>query len=329
MCNLCNTVKIGTEFTFRKDNYLFGIKDLERGKDRCMSQIIEAGAEINRWTTEIAKAKGKKYNRATVYDIQVSDGIKKHESLHYNAKKVKFIFHDNRQPKNQCVEWCVNFDLDPMCIELQADPVTYQFYETYEEVIQDLIFGKTTCIPEPRCDVGGGGHISLDLATAFENNPQYLRNFLVLYEAMSNDEENEGSILRRSQDIVNAPYMYEIGERGAFIDVIGEFNRLPSAEATMDWLVGEINKRVYTERHEGLPLAEAPEGDEPHYQAVNLEHVLSNTPLEQRRVEMRRFDAQQNVRELLTELDALYDLLYLSREPVKMNLGVDGRVVRE
>lgn len=324
-----DTVKIGTEFTFRKDNYMFGMKDLERGKDGCKSQITEAGAEIDRWTTEIAKAKGKKYKKATVYDVQVSDGIKKHESLHYHAKKVKFLLHDNRQPKNQCVEWCVNFDLDPMCIELQADPVTYQFYETYEEVIQDLIFGKTTCIPDPRWDVGGGGHISLDLATAFENNPQYLRNFLVLYEAMSNDEENDGSILRHSQDIVNAPYMHEIGERGAFIDVIGAFNKLPSAEATMDWLVRGINERVYTERHEGLPLAEAPEGDEPHYQAVNLEHVLRNTPPEQRRVEMRRFDAQQNVRELLTELDALYDLLYLSREPVKMNLDAAGGVVRE
>ena len=55
--------------------------------------------------------------------------------------------------------------------------------------------------------------------------------------------------------------------------------------------------------------------DKQHYQAVNLEHIV-----DQGRIEMRRFDAQKNVGELLDQLDVLFEILLMARTNWKISI---------
>lgn len=330
-----NTVKIGTEFTFRKPNYLFTLEDLavtkeERKRNRKVEnpQIREAGNEIIRWTDAIAgcvRNKSKKSGLLGVEIIEEPREVKqKHRSDLYAARKIRLIFPPTASG-NQPETWEINFDLDPNCIELQTDPVTAEFYQRHYAIIQNLIFKTTECEPDPNWKTGGGGHISLDLETAFENNPQYLRNFLVLYAAAVMDSDSQYNILRASGDSVNAPFMHEIGELEKFISVIAEFDQLPPDQANIEWLVDKINKEVYRKMHDELKQMAIPEADAPHYQAVNLEHII-NTPSAEQRVELRRFEAQRNVRELQDELEVLFGLLEQSRDGNKYVVDVMGNL---
>lgn len=334
-----DTVKIGTEFTFCKKNYTFTLEDLavterERKRGRRTvnhdAQIIEAGQEIIRWTDAIAGCVGKKFQKNGLLGVEIikeaREVKKKHLSDLYAARKIRLIFPPTASG-NQPETWEINFDLDPNCIELQTDPVTAEFYQRHYAIIQKLIFEMPEWRPEPNWETGGGGHISLDLETAFDHNPQYLRNFLVLYAAAVMDSDPRYDILRASGDIVNAPFMHEIGELKEFIRVIEEFDQLSSDQANIEWLVNNINERVYRGMCAELREMAIPMEDAPHYQAVNLEHLLEDTPAKQRRVEMRRFNAQEKVDDLLTELEVLFGLLEQSRDGNKYGLNHDEELI--
>lgn len=332
-----DTVKIGTEFTFCKKNYTFTLEDLavterERKRGRRTvnhdAQIIEAGNEIMRWTNAIAGCVGKKFQKNGLLGVEIIEEPRevkqKHQSDLYAARKIRLIFPPTASG-NQPETWEINFDLDPNCIELQTDPVTAEFYQRHYAIIQKLIFEMPEWRPDTDWKTGGGGHISLDLETAFENNPQYLRNFLVLYAAAVMGSDPRYKTLWASEDKVNAPFMHEIGELEKFISVIGKFDQLPPDQANIEWLVDKINKEVYREMHNELNQMAIPETDAPHYQAVNLEHII-NTPSAEQRVEMRRFNAQEKVDDLLTELRDLFGLLEQSRDGNKYVIDVSGNL---
>lgn len=291
------------------------------------TKIAEASGEIEHWTNEIVATRRFSNKNATFFGAVVEKSDNKHASLCYQARKVTMKLGYRDQDGDHMEEWKVNFDLDPYCIELQTEPVTYAFYDRYKEIINRLLFRRDTCRPYPDEEMGGGGHISLDLVTAFDNNPQYLANFLVIYAVLGNDVKYKDHILRNCKDVINAPFMNEIGELDEFIRVIREFNSLAPDKATMERLVNDINTRVYTRASEGLCAMDVLEEDYPHYQAVNLENVL-NPDITQRRVELRRFEAQQNIFELLLELQELYKLLDKSRRGIKLGLKDDGTLMR-
>ena len=343
-------ILIGTEFTFvklnenandEKNEWDFSIKDLQEGNNEKRTQITQAYEGIKAWITQIGnvckgckqcKNKQCKNKQWNVGKIEKTNGQKKHSSEYYNAEKITFTFCAERRDS---VKWSINFDLDPMCIELQTDPASYLFYFERQEILDCCIFKGTSYKPLISEKGGGGGHISLDFETAFLNDPYYLKNFLVLYAyAVANGQKN----LIQCKDRDNAPFMHENGcdEIDEFIKVIREFNQLPKEEATVDKLVQAINKRVYVSMSEVVKrqLRESQKGGmedkelirlAPHYQAVNLEHIGSGCNETKWRVEMRRFEAQNDIGELLTELEALYEILQKSRNHIKLNLKKDGK----
>lgn len=322
-----NSIKIGTEFTFRKDNYMFSLQDLANYPNIYdnKQQINDAIQEIQSWTDRIIESfRGTKIGTIQINNITKSEGTKKHEGT-YATVKLHFDLYD---PKNNRADtWWVNFDLDPFCIELQTEPVTYDFYSRYHYVIDKCFFNfdGTKCIPDKNEKTGGGGHISLDVETAFLNEADYLKNFLVLYtyraKQESKKQESKAKLIE-SKDDWNAPFMYEIGEHLAFLELLKKYHTLARENATIEWLVENINKKVYAQLHDELIKQQVPPNHAPHYQAVNLEHAISSSS-SKGRVEIRRYEAQINIQELLDELDELYDLLQRGRIHLKLRFNED------
>ena len=115
-----NSIKIGTEFTFRKDNYMFSLQDLANYPNIYdnKQQINDAIQEIQSWTDRIIESfRGTKIGTIQINNITKSEGTKKH-AANYRAVKLNFDLYDTQ--KGKADTWSVNFDLDPFCIELQT-----------------------------------------------------------------------------------------------------------------------------------------------------------------------------------------------------------------
>lgn len=312
-----NIIKIGTEFTFsNKEHITCTLEDLKRNH----SNVAVANEKLKAYTSALKRITNMTVDQNTILN-KVSEAAtvhKKFENSSYNAVAVCFELYDKVKKKSS--NWYVNFDLDPFCIELQTQPVTYEFYNTYKALLNQVIFGtakRCELYPDPNPDTGGGGHISLDVATAFQNNPVYLRNFMVLYENVVRDKTDwRNEILVKCQDIDNAPFLHEINELEVFRWNLG---MLDSSAYSMKPFVNTMQREVYRNLTATLAGMGVNPQDAPHYQAINLENVL-NPDVSQRRVELRRFNAQANIDELLRQLDILFNLIEEASTNTLINL---------
>lgn len=332
-------VNIGTEFTFHHEAFQFTLDDLEKNK---AGRGIDIGkAIIERWTGDLIQTYSyrKKAHGLLITAVNTGNGKKKFKAAGYNAVEIEF--HIENPIQCQDIKWKVNFDLDPSCIELQTQPMPYQFFQNYGFCIDELIFNhinKYGLIADQDSDTGGGGHISLDVRTAFGENAVYLRNFLVLYACETKREffkdslteeqkrqlaksfltEKQRQILIASKDNVNAPFLFErISEWVPFQNCIAEFDRGPT---NISRFVQDMHSSVYINVMDKLESLLGGAGkvtaeDRQHYQAVNLEHIG-----DQGRIELRRFDAQQSIDELLEQLDALFEILLMARTNWKISI---------
>lgn len=310
-------IKFGTEFTFQhtKNPFRFSPKDLS-SKIPLVS-VRAAGTSIDEWKAKISQLQTGPKMGIRVNSITVSDGAKKwRDSVNYTAKKVQFCFYCGTGLGT--VDWTLNIDLDPNCIETQTTPTTPAVYKAIQQYIQFAVFDTAESVslkPDPNPDTGGGGHISIDTADAFQGNAVYLRNFLVLYANMAKNRTEDW--VRKCTDRDNAPFLFDLGNavEESFKEVIRDFDS--QATPTMAWLVDEIQTKVYGENlTEVLNAIHVPKSDAPHYQAVNLENLMSGGG--QGRIEMRRFDAQASMEILMKDLTNLIALLQKSRQTRKI-----------
>lgn len=332
-------VLIGTEFTFHHKDFHFDLNDLDKNNPK---KGIDVGNRIIAdWTGNLIRTFGykKSLSHLKVTATNTGKGRKKFENAAYSAVEIEFCIEDTVQKK--VVNWKVNFDLDPVCIELQTQPMPYQFFQDYGFCIYELLFHHIsdyglTADKDPA--TGGGGHISLDARTAFSENATYLRNFLVLYSCEAKREalkdsltekqkrqlaesfltERQRKLLVASTDMENAPFLFEpINEWVPFQNFISEFDRRPM---DLTRFVQGMHERVYihvTDKLERIlgGANKVTAEDKQHYQAVNLEHIGA-----QGRIELRRFDAQQSIDELLEQLDALFEILLMARTNWKISI---------
>lgn len=326
-------VKIGTEFTFHHDAFQFTLEDLEKNTP---GKGIDVGkAIIERWTKDLLEAypHENKWSYFKITAKNTEQGKKKFADAGYAAVEIEFTFENTQLEKGQenPVKWKVNFDLDPSCIELQTQPMPYRFFEQYEDCMNELLFRHASRyrLTADKSEItGGGGHISLDAATAFSQNAIYLRNFLVLYTCEAKkavwERASEGSqqadsfltkeqrqLLIASKDETNAPFLFEsVNEEALFQRFISKFDgELKDLNQFVRGMNGEVYIHVTDELERLLGGADKVTAeDKQHYQAVNMEHIG-----DQGRIEMRRFDAQENVGELREQLDALFEILQMAR----------------
>lgn len=313
-------VPFGNEFTFRPtaSTFEFDTGSLSQKNNK---KIPDAGKIIESWAS-LAPAEIKIGSLSFTKEVQ--NGNKKWSEAPYNPKKVIYKGYDAESRTE--VIWSFNIDLDPFCIEIQTQPITYNGFKMLQPLFDLAIFytaEKLGLFPDPNPNTGGGGHISLDKVGAFQNNAHYLRNFLVLYV---NEQLDPSSTVHKCTDNINAPFLHELGLHvvDKFKETIAAFDRLPSDQQTIDFLVTTIQKNVYHGKF--MPQLEkairaqekikinkkiAPEIAY-HYQAVNLEHMLKTDFTAH--IEMRRYNAQQNTCELDEQLKYLWNLLLHSRQ---------------
>lgn len=322
--NIESNVLFGNEFTFRKTDGSFNFDqtalDLQGSPNKEQAEMINkigtAGKIINVWVDKL------KFLKCDNYTCNITNGNKKWKSEHYNAFRITF----NDAATN--VSWSFNIDLDPNCIEIQTEPISYNTFLTLQGLINASIFSIADSLrlkADENPKTGGGGHISFDVNTAFMGNAGFLRNFLVAYAKESQKISGEKHrFIVECEDLENAPYLGDLreGSINMFYNTIKEFDKLSPGKKTIKDLVSQIQQKVYYNNFVGdMENILSPRSGSKqrkvdpelayHYQAVNLEHVSEDSG----RVEMRRFNAQKSAAETIEQFQFLINLLLKSRIP--------------
>lgn len=204
--------------------------------------------------------------------------------------------------------WSWRLSTDSATLEIQTMPASVrQFREMADRIRTDIfeVAAKCDLRPDP---VAGAGHIHIGVESAFENNPLYLRNFLV--DQVNHSELAMGAF---GKDLHNAPPVSELTpkQRKAFARVIREFDagKLP----TVVELSAAIEKEVYYATWSGWSPPEK-------YQAINLSRI-DRYPLDLGRqtVELRAITAQADEKVYLRQIE-------LFQRRIEYLKGLDGRV---
>ena len=309
--NLQKTMKFGTEFTFTQP----AIEALDTEKwDDVYAKAVEL---IEIWVKEVDRLK--KTYTLDISRSQLSGGADK------GAHGAKFTY---TLPSGST--WWWNLDIDYACLETQAQPTTYnqatgawennKDNSTINAIIRDHIFGAAQSIGVRSDAKIGGGHLSLDRATTFGDNARFFRNFLVLYV---NEHIQWG---QEDVDAVNAPMIADLTSDGkkAFKQEIVSFDTRYANPGpnpmSIDDIVRGLKDKVFIKKH----FRQDPENEQAkkkrneqpaHYHATNVEHMTQQTPPKERRLEMRRFDAQTCIDDLQVDMEKLIDLVVRSRQP--------------
>jgi hypothetical protein len=120
--------------------------------------------------------------------------------------------------------WKFNIDVDDNCIEIHADPLTYNGYSLLKKVFEEAIYSIADKLKLYKGYSGkGGGHISVDMATGFDNKPANIIKTILLYEA---NQEKIDSYYKYIDifDDTNAPYYFDIS-RSAFKNTANLFKK--------------------------------------------------------------------------------------------------------
>lgn len=307
---LKKTVLVGTEFTFRQNSteFEFGKKDEDKIK-----KIISS--YISNWRNELNPLKGQKmiYDEFQMEVTSVGGSFPVKVEVNFSGEAIKSCSVDGKDS----FTWWFQINVDSGCIELQTMPLTYNCFKVLTKAMDFLIFNialkKLNLIADKDVDAGGGGHISLDAKTTFNNDPMLFWNFIVKYSRLSLQTT---SYMAKCRDKFNASFFQELykAKGSNAYDVLKSYK--PAKD--IDSIVKEIN-RIYMNHtlllNEKGELVEKKGIDSSfeHYQAINLEHMFDITETE-RRIEMRRFNAQENIKELLSDLDNLYGTLKEAHE---------------
>jgi hypothetical protein len=178
--------------------------------------------------------------------------------------------------------------------------------------------------PHPRV---GGGHVNVDVNTAFpDNNALLFRNFVV-------DQANHPELIAGifGNHTGNAPPISALEPQlhSVFADVIQIFDETAEAKAglpAMQHLGSEIQKRVYVSNPYWL-LNDRKTWTPSYYQHLSFRSVSSSISQEQRRLELRGFRPQQSIDEFLLELEFLDGrLTYLNELDVPLEVNIPENI---
>lgn len=314
------TMKVGTELTFTHE----AIHNLDpKTPEKCLNEWTAAIAFIKEWEQKVLE--NPLSLETKIYPVITRDPIT--EGGYKDDKTVPRFTYTFGQPART---WWWRLNVDPGCLEMQTDPMTKldatadwdpgaaEASRVINTIIGEHIFAVANLIKKERValaphDLIGGGHLTLDAATTFRDNPRWFRNLLVLY---TND-----AVKWKAQDAdeFNAPTVSELNSDGvkAFKRIIKQFDdaqKTAKPQSIAD-LTGNLTGQVFIAKYftEGGTKAnrEKRAVHPAHYQATNIEHMAKDNP----RLEMRRFDAQTSVEDLLADMGKLAKLVADARKP--------------
>lgn len=177
---------------------------------------------------------------------------------------------------------------DPKVVEVQSKPMTSEEYTKAKPWLDRLFKSadQTGIWPDYKL---GGGHIHMDVKTAFHDDPILFRNFMV--DFMNHDEL--GGLGVFGSENTNAPHLKRLSKEqiAAFHQVIEDFDK--GKIQGIKNLADAVNTRVYTSN----PAKWIPA---PKYQALNLTRVGSADGFST--VEFRAISPQRNPEEFLKQI---------------------------
>ncbi len=305
-------VFIGSEFTFG-----IGGENINLPMEVLETSGVPGGikALIEKHVTEFCKNTNK--NKGLDYYCELAQG--KVKWVNFKPYILTIVSKSLRKP----IYW-IRYDVDPNCMELQMQPMTYNEYSQNRVLLQDIVFKEASNKGfTPITDItGGGGHISFS-RNMFDDNVETLIKFIILYSLeVSEGKLDDFDSLRECKDDENAPILTR-QQMQVFKELLNPAKPENSAIVTsMDNFVQFMNEKVYIQLNEGV-IAQYISIDQKkgghakskdiirefgrHYQAINLEHMTERDG-SLRRIEMRRFDAQKDIYEFLRQVESLYKL---------------------
>lgn len=198
--------------------------------------------------------------------------------------------------------WWFQISMDTGCLEVQSKPDTHSSFLARKSLVDELIFESASNLglkPHKRI---GGGHVNMDLETAFGDDHRLFRNFIV---DRYNHPELGWGIFGNSMG--NGPPISALNDESinAFKKAIKESDQSTKIgfENILE-LVGKIKSKVYTSHplHEIGQKFWTPD----YYQDLNLRFVSKYTSAPARRVELRAHRPQQDFQEFL-DIIKLYE----------------------
>lgn len=259
-----------------------------------------------------------------------------------NAQRISFNYSYKGDERN----WWFVIDIDSNCIELQTKPSSYNELEFLSPVINKCIFGAALSLglKPDSSHLGGGGHISLDAKSSLKNSPQILFDFISKYTEETKNLEREyngneeyvkiiydeyGSIIylkkdkllekcKKSDKIKLSKLLSQdqfsnlcndngISEAELFSQCEGIFLDNKNAPLLTLEKVKKKPEKLESLKDVVEHMKDKDKKVDPHYQAINLEHI--NESGDKARIEMRRFNAQQNTEDLLNQVETLFEYL--------------------
>lgn len=285
-----STMKFGTEFTFTNETLsAVEIEDLNSTAGQAALSLI------GDW-------------KAEVENLRPKPEISTPPNKKAGANAVQFTYHIGG---SDLETWWWALDVDDGCLETQTQPMTQQQTNiaTVTNIINNHIFKVATeKLGLQTHDLVGGGHLSIDRASTVGNSARAVRNYLVNYV------NDAATWAKYDPDFVNAAMVNELPmeNRRSFIALIQDFDASYNNPAiqtmSMDTLLNRLKTQIFT-----FAWTTKQEGVTDHYQAINLEH-MNDEDTDKQRLEMRRFKAQKNFGELVTQMQALATLVDKSRE---------------
>lgn len=336
------TVLLGTEFTFVDDDFLSGlIPSREKLEQKTPDKQKQAEDLLLQW-------RGSLFEGMEVCESSEKVGtLKKIIPVGTEKTDSACVFHYDLGSGKDQGTWWWRLDLDVGCIETQTKPSTRDQYATVAPIMDQHIFALAKDVFGLRVDftaAGGGGHISLDAATALGGSAEILLRLLLRLQT-SVDGWKE---YFKYNDPHNSPWIREQGHPQGdplepFVSVVkGLQERVAAGGAGVTEVasaVSEFNKslvnRGLQEDREQLVKIESflskkgkvggerkvLEADKKrfedriqwmkdhvdHYQAVNIEHLFKEG--EEARIELRDIGAQTGVEKVLGDMDFILTTL--------------------
>lgn len=289
--------KFGTEFTFTNEHIMHSVNG------KADASGVYADAKIRKW--------GEVMGSMPIVESQARKVVK-------GMPAIKFIF------KNDW--WCV-VSRDDGCVELQTLAINPS--EAYSDITTKAIqaifeVAQSDALLLSHSEVGrgskwkdenlrtdpliGGGHLSMDRATTFGKHARAFRNFMVQYV---NDHEVWETY---DDDEINAPTIPELPRRfrQEFEDIIGEFDTCYTDPNQPDMTIDQLSTAIQTRVYQYVRQSNQIDHD-PHYQAINLEHI-DDPKAKKKRIEMRRFRAQTDFKDFMSQISLLAGLRDTARD---------------
>lgn len=292
ICSLCNADALfGPEFTFTNDRLISSYK----GK-RPQHSMGYSLALLRKWEDRISSL-------CKTFKCVITPTSDKH------GQAYRVTFED---------DWWLQISQDMMVLEVQTAPATISGFKGRKEVIESLVFNLADSIGLKPHERIGGGHINIDMKTAFGDNPLLFRNFIVDH---ANYPELSWGVF--GSHLGNSPPIASLGhdQVEAFLDVVYEFDTLSEEDYIKEGfiidkntiLALEIEDRVYTSNPIGW-------GDSEYNQALNFRNIESG---KSPRLEIRSYRPQRTLSEFIMQITYLQERLnFLNRRSDPVNVKI-------